>query len=43
MSRHRNRQKSWPPAEALIESLNLEEQGIAHLDGKAVFISGAIR
>ncbi|PID64534.1 MAG: 23S rRNA (uracil(1939)-C(5))-methyltransferase RlmD [Gammaproteobacteria bacterium] len=34
--------KNWPPAEAVIESVTLEGNGVAHIDGKAVFISGAI-
>lgn len=43
MSRRRSKKpKSWPPAEATIESLTLEGKGVAHVDGKTVFIDGAL-
>lgn len=43
MSRHSNRKaRNLPPAEAVIESMTLEGKGVAHLDGKTVFISGGI-
>ncbi len=46
MSRHRNRKpkgiQNSPLIETTIESLTLEGQGVAHVDGKAVFIAGAL-
>jgi 23S rRNA (uracil1939-C5)-methyltransferase len=39
----RRRAKALPaPAEALVESLSHDGRGVAHLDGKAVFIHGAL-
>lgn len=49
--RHRSKQKpkqkpkqklSQKPIEAVIESLSHEGRGVAHIDGKATFISGAL-
>lgn len=42
MSRRSGKFKPRPPAEAVIESMTLEGKGIAHLDGKTVFIEGGI-
>ncbi|MEZ5535487.1 MAG: 23S rRNA (uracil(1939)-C(5))-methyltransferase RlmD [Thiolinea sp.] len=42
MSRRSGKPKLPPPAEAVIESMTLEGKGIAHLDGKTVFIDGGI-
>jgi 23S rRNA (uracil1939-C5)-methyltransferase len=46
MSRHRNRKpkgvQNSPLIETTIESLTLEGQGVAHVDGKTVFIDGAL-
>lgn len=43
MSRRRSRKpQSWPPAEAVIESLTMEGKGVARVDGKTVFIEGAL-
>jgi 23S rRNA (uracil1939-C5)-methyltransferase len=42
--RRRTRKQRLPqePVEAQIESLSHEGRGVAHIDGKAVFISGAL-
>ncbi len=44
MARRRTRKQRLPqePVEAEIESLSHEGRGVAHIDGKAVFISGAL-
>jgi len=43
MSRGPNRRaKNLPPVEAVIESMTLEGKGVAHVDGKTVFVSGGI-
>jgi len=44
MGRRRNRRKNLPPetANATIESLAHDARGVAHLDERAVFISGAL-
>lgn len=43
MSRHSNKKtRNLLPAEAVIESMTLEGKGVAHIDGKTVFISGGI-
>ncbi len=44
MARRRSRKQRLPqePVEAQIESLSHEGRGVAHIDGKAVFISGAL-
>ena len=44
MARRRSRKQKLPqePVEADIESLSHEGRGVAHIDGKAVFISGAL-
>ncbi len=44
MARRRSRKQRLPqdPVEAEIESLSHEGRGVAHIDGKAVFISGAL-
>ena len=40
----RNRRKALPkdPVEAAVESLSQDGRGVAHVDGKAVFIHGAL-
>lgn len=44
MARRRSRKQKLPqePVQAEIESLSHEGRGVAHIDGKAVFISGAL-
>lgn len=44
MARRRTRKQRLPqdPVEAEIESLSHEGRGVAHIDGKAVFVSGAL-
>ena len=44
MARRRSRKQRLPqdPVEVTIESLSHEGRGVAHIDGKAVFISGAL-
>ncbi|RUM71693.1 MAG: 23S rRNA (uracil(1939)-C(5))-methyltransferase RlmD [Sulfurovum sp.] len=44
MARRRSRKQRLPqdPVEAEIESLSHEGRGVAHIDGKTVFISGAL-
>ncbi|PHS71180.1 MAG: 23S rRNA (uracil(1939)-C(5))-methyltransferase RlmD [Cycloclasticus sp.] len=44
MARRRNRRKNLPPetATASIESLAHDGRGVAHLEGRAVFIAGAL-
>ena len=44
MARRRSRKQKLPqdPVEAEIESLSHEGRGVAHIDGKTVFISGAL-
>lgn len=42
MSRRFRKQQSWPPAEAVVESLTMEGKGVARVDGKTVFIEGAL-
>ncbi len=46
MSRHRNRKpkgvQNSPLIETTIESLTLEGQGVTRVDGKTVFIDGAL-
>ncbi len=44
MARRRHRRQKLPrePVRASIESLSHEGRGVAHIDGKAVFISGAL-
>ncbi|MEW4982232.1 MAG: 23S rRNA (uracil(1939)-C(5))-methyltransferase RlmD [Cycloclasticus sp.] len=44
MARRRNRRKNLPPetANASIESLAHDGKGVAHIEGKAVFIAGAL-
>ncbi|MGB1255396.1 MAG: 23S rRNA (uracil(1939)-C(5))-methyltransferase RlmD [Thiolinea sp.] len=42
MSRSSAKARKLPPAEASIESMTLEGKGVAHIDGKTVFIDGAI-
>ncbi|MEE9444508.1 MAG: 23S rRNA (uracil(1939)-C(5))-methyltransferase RlmD [Cocleimonas sp.] len=44
MARRRSKKQRLPqePVEATIESLSHEGRGVAHIDGKAVFISGAL-
>lgn len=42
MARHRVRSKVFGTARATIESLTHEGHGVAHIDGKAVFVHGAL-
>lgn len=42
MSRHKAKPVSQTPVIARVESLNHEGRGVAHVDGKAVFIDGAL-
>lgn len=42
MSRHKAKPVSQTPVVARIESLDHEGRGVAHVDGKAVFIDGAL-
>ena len=42
MSRHKHAMKLLPPQVLEVEDLSHEAQGIARLDGRAVFIDGAL-
>lgn len=42
MARHKPKPVSQVPVTAVIESLNHEGRGVAHVDGKVVFIDGAL-
>ncbi|MHB8745115.1 MAG: TRAM domain-containing protein, partial [Gammaproteobacteria bacterium] len=42
MSRHKTKPVSQMPVTACVESLSHEGRGVAHVDGKAVFIDGAL-
>lgn len=44
MARRRSRRQKLPqdPVEVKIESLSHEGRGVAHIDGKAIFVSGAL-
>ncbi len=42
MSRAFSKARKLPPAEAVIESMTLEGKGVAHVEGKTVFVDGAI-
>jgi len=42
MGKRRAPRPPQTPVEAVIESMSLEGKGVTHIDGKAVFVGGAL-